>query len=124
MKKSLTIVLVVVAVLGVVLVSYGQSDNQSSSKNSTGLQKTVSVVTNNNTASTSTVSAGISSTEAKKIAASYIKMDGATAGTPKLVKQDGKLLYVVPVMINGKTAGEIDIDAQTGQNLGGAGGAP
>lgn len=124
MKKTLAVILVMVAVLGVALVSYGQFNNQNSSKNSTGLQKTVNVVTNNTTASTKNAGARISSAEAKKIAASFIKMDGATAGTPKLVKQDGKLLYVVPVMINGKTAGEIDIDAQTGQNLGGAGGAP
>lgn len=124
MKKSLTVILVVVAVLGVIFISYGQAYNQNSSKNTTGLQKTVSVASNNTTVTTNNKGARISSAEAKKIAASYIKVYGATAGNPKLIKQDGKLLYVVPVVINGKTAGEIDIDAQTGQNLGGAGGAP
>jgi len=44
------------------------------------------------------------------------------AGTPKLVKQDKRLVYIVPIMENGKNVGEIDIDAETGANLGGAGG--
>jgi hypothetical protein len=55
---------------------------------------------------------------------SYIQVSDATAGIPNLVNQSGKLVYIVPVIINGKNVGEIDIDAQNGQNLGGAGGAP
>lgn len=51
-------------------------------------------------------------------------MSNATAGTPSLVKQDNKMVYVVPVIDNGNNVGEIDIDAQTGANLGGAGGSP
>ena len=64
----------------------------------------------------------ISSAEAKKIAAQYIEQAGATPGTPDLVTQDGKKVYIVPVMINNTIMGEIDIDAQDGYNLGGAGG--
>lgn len=124
MRKSLLVILVVVAVLGVVFVSYGQANNQNSNINTTGPQNTVSVVSNNITASSNNTGTKISPGESKKIAASYIETTGAKAGTPKLVKQNGKLLYIVPVLINGKTAGEIDIDAYTGQNLGGAGGAP
>ena len=66
----------------------------------------------------------ISPVEAQKIAATYISVPNAKAGTPKLLNQNGKLLYIVPVVINNANVGEIDIDAQTGKNLGGAGGAP
>ncbi|HEX3013500.1 MAG TPA: PepSY domain-containing protein [Methanobacterium sp.] len=66
----------------------------------------------------------ISSAEAKKIAQKYIEEPGATAGTPKLSKIDGEYVYIVPVIENGKNVGEIDIDAATGKNVGGAGGAP
>jgi hypothetical protein len=33
-------------------------------------------------------------------------------------------VYIVPVIDNGTTVGEITIDAITGENLGGAGGSP
>jgi uncharacterized membrane protein YkoI len=66
----------------------------------------------------------ITPAEAQKIANKYIEVSNATAGTPNLVKQSGKLVYIVPVVSNGINVGEIDIDAQTGKNLGGAGGAP
>ena len=64
----------------------------------------------------------ISSSEAKKIASKYIEEAGATADTPQLINQEGKMIYIVPIMYNGQSAGEIDIDAKTGENLGGAGG--
>ena len=66
----------------------------------------------------------ISSSEAKSIAQKYIKQEGATAGTPRLVTLNGKRVYIVPVEINGQAVGEIYIDPVTGENLGGAGGAP
>jgi len=66
----------------------------------------------------------ISASQAKSIAQKSIGHPGATTGTPKLTTMDGKKVYVVPVIDNGKTAGEIWIDAQTGENIGGAGGAP
>lgn len=66
----------------------------------------------------------ISATKAKSIAQKYIEQPGATAGTPKLTTMDGTQVYIVPVIYNDKQAGEIWIDAQTGKNVGGAGGAP
>ncbi len=66
----------------------------------------------------------ISSSEAKSIAQKSILQEGATAGTPKLITSGGKKIYLVPIIMNGKQVGEIYIDPQTGENLGGAGGAP
>lgn len=66
----------------------------------------------------------ISSSEAKYIAQDFIEEPGAVAGTPKLVKMNDNLTYVVPVILNGETVGEIYIDPETGKNVGGAGGAP
>jgi uncharacterized membrane protein YkoI len=60
--------------------------------------------------------------EVQKIAENYIKAPEATAGIPKLVKQDGKKVYVVPVVDHKQNVGEISIDAYSGKNLGGAGG--
>ena len=37
---------------------------------------------------------------------------------------DGRQIYVVPLYQNGNIVGEIEIDAVTGENIGGAGGAP
>jgi uncharacterized membrane protein YkoI len=58
------------------------------------------------------------------MAEKYIEEPGATAGTPELVKSKDKQIYLVPVIHNGKQVGEIEIDAVTGENLGGSGGAP
>ena len=66
----------------------------------------------------------ISPAQAKSIAQKSIAQEGATTGAPKLITMNGKKVYVVPVIDNGKTSGEIWIDAQTGENIGGAGGAP
>ncbi|MGB9978721.1 PepSY domain-containing protein [Methanobacterium sp.] len=67
----------------------------------------------------------ISTSEAKSIVQNkYIEQEGAKAGTPKLTTMNGKKVYVVPVIYNGEQSGEIWIDAQTGDNIGGAGGAP
>ena len=64
----------------------------------------------------------ISASEAKNIAKTYIEEPNATAGTPHLVEIDGQMIYVVPVIMDGKTVGQIEIDAYTGKNVGGAGG--
>lgn len=60
----------------------------------------------------------------KLLAKKFIKQHGASPGTPKLVKYNGKRVYIVPVIQNKIKVGEIDIDAKNGRNLGGAGGAP
>ncbi len=64
----------------------------------------------------------ISTVEAQEIASKYIEQAGATAGSPKLVTQEGKKVYIVPVIEKKKNVGEIDLDAHNGSNLGGAGG--
>lgn len=72
---------------------------------------------------TSAANVKISPEEAKNIAKKYINQSGATPGDPML-KTEGDKVYIVPVIINGNPAGEIIIDAQTGENKGGVGGAP
>ena len=94
------------------------SGNQQSSASS------VSTSTSPKTSASGSETVKISTSEAKTIAQKYILQDGATAGTPKLITSNGKKIYLVPVMMNGNQVGEIYIDAQTGKNLGGAGGAP
>jgi len=67
----------------------------------------------------------ISASQAKSIVQNnYIKQQGATAGTPKLTTMNGNQVWVVPINYNGQQVGEVWIDAQTGNNVGGAGGAP
>ena len=66
----------------------------------------------------------ISPKEAQKIAQKYIKEEGAVPGTPKLLKENGKKVYIVPVLDNQKNVGEIHLDAMNGKNLEGCGGAP
>ncbi len=60
--------------------------------------------------------------DAKNIAQKFIEEPGATAGEPMLKNDDGTQVYIVPIMHNNNIVGEILIDAQTGENLGGAGG--
>ncbi|WP_414469221.1 PepSY domain-containing protein [Methanobacterium sp. ACI-7] len=66
----------------------------------------------------------ISSSQAKSIAQKYIEEPGTNAGKPEKVNIGGKKTYVVPVESEGKTVGEIHVDPETGENVGGAGGAP
>ena len=66
----------------------------------------------------------ISPTAAKILAKKYIEQPGAVPGNPKLVKEDGKKVYIVTVIDKKKNVGEIYLDAHSGKNLGGAGGAP
>ncbi|MDP3013077.1 MAG: hypothetical protein Q8M92_02460 [Candidatus Subteraquimicrobiales bacterium] len=114
-KKSLFAVLVLLVV--VVGVS-GCLD----SKNSANTQTTGNNQVQNN--STTTNQTNITAAQAQQIAAKFIEEPGAVAGTPKLTTVNGKKIYIVPIILNGQTMGEIEIDAQSGANLGGAGGAP
>jgi len=66
----------------------------------------------------------VKTSDAQAIARKYIEEPGAVAGKPETYDIGGKTTYVVPVLIKGKTVGEIDIDPKTGKNVGGAGGAP
>lgn len=78
-----------------------------------------STSTDSNTSSPDTV---ISASQAMQIANSYIEEPGATAGTPRLIDNNGQKIYVVPVILNGSIVGQIQIDAITGGNVGGAAG--
>lgn len=66
----------------------------------------------------------VKTSDAQATARKYIEEPGAVAGKPETYDIGGKTTYVVPVLIKGKTVGEIDIDPKTGKNVGGAGGAP
>jgi uncharacterized membrane protein YkoI len=125
-KKSIIALIVIVAIVGVAFAANNLNIKNSTTKTSSINPENQINASNNNTATSHNkyTQNKISASEAQKIAKTYIKVSGATAGTPKLVNQSGKLVYIVPVIDNGKNVGEIDIDAKTGKNLGGAGGAP
>ena len=124
-------------------INNGKTTNTNGKINTAGTVNTVNGVVSHNTNSNNknipkTDSAGstskhdttyhlstvtlISPAEAQEIAAQYIEQAGATPGTPNIISQDGKKVYIVPVVLNNINVGEIDIDAQDGSNLGGAGG--
>jgi len=131
MKKIIVALMVEAAVSGLVYATYGNTGSSNIANNSTTLGSQQNQQINNTTqqpnSSTTTQTStktAISSAEAMKIANTYIEVSNATAGTPSLVSQDNRLVYIVPVVDNGTNVGEIDIDAITGKNLGGAGGAP
>lgn len=114
-KKSIIAVVAIVAAAALIFAAAGGAGNSNSSDQQ---QQTVS--DNSDTSDSTSSETKISSREAKNIAQKYIEEPGATAGTPTLSKN----VYTVPIILNGKNVGEISIDAQTGENLGGAGGAP
>ena len=60
--------------------------------------------------------------EAKSIVQQNILVPGFKAGTPNLTTLDGKIVYYVPIVNGTSQAGEMYIDAQTGDILEGAGG--
>lgn len=122
MKKILVALVIVVAVCGLVFATIGNSNNKNTANNSTNTEQNQIQSTDNTTGNSTQMK--ISSAEAQKIASQYIEVSTATAGTPTLVSQDNNLVYIVPVLDNGTTVGEITIDAITGENLGGAGGSP
>ena len=132
--RAIMVIIVLVALSGVMIAAFGFSDNntskptnQQSVSNSTNLNP-VSNSTANNILVTKKTKNGVDNLltpmEAKLISEKYILETGVTAGNPELVTENGKKVYVVPVIENKTNVGEIDIDAHTGKNLGGAGGAP
>lgn len=133
MKKIIVAIMVVAAVSGLVFATYVNTSNNHTTNNTTTpvtqqtqqINNTTLKNTNNEATTTSAnTKTAISSAEAMKIANTYIEVSNATAGTPSLVNQNNRMVYIVPVIDNGTNVGEIDIDAQTGANLGGAGGSP
>ncbi|MGV8143769.1 MAG: PepSY domain-containing protein [Methanothermobacter sp.] len=119
--------LVMIVVVGVAIyagTAQVEPKNQSDIINNTVLTNTdnnISQVKVNNSENIQ-VKTMISASEAKSIAEKYIEEPNATAGTPRLVEIEGQMIYVVPVMMNGENVGQIEIDAYTGENVGGAGG--
>ena len=124
-KKLVVTVVVLVAIVGIAFAAYSNTNTKNSANtiNSTSPEKVNVNVIKNTTSNTDKTQSNISPAKAQAIAKTYIEVSGATAGTPKLQNQDGTLVYIVPVINNNSTVGEIDIDAKTGKNLGGAGGA-
>ncbi len=113
MNKSVISLIAILVLL--VSISGCISDNQTTNNTS---NQTVQQNTSQN------YNVKISSTEAKNIAQKSIEQPGATAGEPMLKNDGGQQVYIVPIMQNNNIVGEIIIDAQTGENQGGAGGAP
>jgi non-ribosomal peptide synthetase component E (peptide arylation enzyme) len=134
MKKLIVTVVVIVAIIGIAFAAYSNSNSKNPTVNNTPTTTTSTNnvnVSNNTPINTSTATtsnktqSNISPAAAQKLATKYIETSGVTAGTPKLITQGSTQVYVVPLIdANNTTVGEIDIDAKTGKNLGGAGGAP
>ena len=139
--KALLFVTVLIALSGVTIVALSISNVNSSKQVNQQLYQSVSnpisvqaaakdlnLVSAHSSKSTLKIHGSrghvLSVSTVKKLAKKFIKQRGASPGTPKLVKYDGRKVYIVPVIQNRKKVGEIDIDAKNGKNLGGAGGAP
>ena len=126
-KKSIIAMVIIIAGIGLVFAAYGGTGNNNPPTSSSNQQKQTSsgdLTSKSNTATENENSNIISASEAKEIAQKYIEVSTATPGTPKLIKSGETMIYVVPVIDNGQVVGEIEINAQTGENVGGAGGAP
>lgn len=96
---------------------------------SVSLQNQTDTITNSNNKNLNANTKASSKTDVKasdsrSIAQKYIEEPGAVAGKPERTDIGGQSTDVVPVLLNGKRVGEIDIDPKTGKNVGGAGGAP
>ena len=116
------VMLTVVTVVALALVASGIPEDDS---NQLRKEELAAMDTNNTTNSsnkTNNLKNIISPAKAQEIAEKFIKEPGATAGIPKWDESNGKMVYIVPVVINGTNVGEITINALTGENMGGAGG--
>ena len=119
-KKGIIALVAIIAAIGLVFAAYGDGENDTSNE-SESLQQPANDNSSENTSTDTTI---LPASQAKKLAGQYIEEPGATAGTPELVTSGNKKIYLVPVIYNGEQVGEIEIDAVTGENLGGSGGAP
>ncbi|NYB52597.1 MAG: PepSY domain-containing protein [Methanobacteriaceae archaeon] len=116
--------LAIMALLVLMVMTSGCTDNKNTNTtNNQNISNQNQNKTTNNTNNT-TGSSIKSPEEAKTIAMQYVNEPGVTAGTPVLNTVNGRQIYVVPLYKNGQAVGEIELDAKTGENLGGAGGAP
>ena len=122
MIKKSTVALLALIVLMVVV--SGCTTNTNNTQNNTQNMSNHSNNNSNNANNTTNSTNLISPEKAKSIAQQYVEEPGVTTGTPVLQTVNGTKVYTVPLIQNGQTVGEIEIDAVTGENLGGAGGAP
>lgn len=131
-KKPIATIIVIIIILAAGALVFSTYTNHTNPTNTSNLEKQQPSLndsnTSNNTNSIKTSSEKAKKTkimspaEAKMLAQKkYIEEPGYTAGTPELSKEDGKYIYTVPIIKKGKKVGFIDIDAQTGESLGGAG---
>jgi uncharacterized membrane protein YkoI len=124
MIKKSTVALLALIVL-MVIVSGCTTNTNTTQNNTQNMSNQSNNNSNNNNTNNTTNSTNLISPEkAKSIAQQYIEEPGVTTGTPVLQTFNGKKVYVVPLVQNGQNVGEIEINAVTGENLGGAGGAP
>ncbi|MGA2676770.1 MAG: PepSY domain-containing protein [Methanobacterium sp.] len=133
--KSIIAIILVAALIGIGYAAHASAQDNNNITNQTPTQNitnnntttpnntTTTTVATNNSQNTESSQNLISSAEAQSIAQTYIIQPNAQAGTPILKEINGEQIYTVPVILNGNNVGEIDIDAQTGKNVGGAGGA-
>lgn len=119
-KKGIIALVAIIAAVGLVFAAYGDGEEDTSNEPES-LQQPDHEHSSENTSTDTTI---IPASQARKMAGQYIEEPGATAGTPELITSGNKKIYLVPVIYNGKKVGEIEIDAVTGENLGGSGGAP
>lgn len=122
-KPTLAILALIIVVVVAAGIYAGFNQLTPNNQNNSDI-KQINNTSQTNTSQNETGQNMISAQEAQNIAQQYIEEPNATAGTPRLVEEDGKKIYIVPVLINGSSVGQIEIDAYTGKNLGGAGGAP
>lgn len=120
-NKSMIVIVAVVAIMVIGIAAYG-SAGKLNSTNQTKQNLSDNINNSVPTNSQATEQSIISASEAQSIAQKYIEEPGAKAGTPNLAEENGQKIYIVPVILNGQTVGEIHIDAITGNNVGGAGG--
>jgi uncharacterized membrane protein YkoI len=119
-KKAIIALVAIVAAVGLVFAAYGDGEDNTRNDSKSLDQPDAE----NSSENTSTDTTLIPASQAKKMAGQYIEEPGATAGTPELVRSGNQKVYLVPVILNGEQVGEIEIDAVTGENRGGSGGAP
>jgi uncharacterized membrane protein YkoI len=99
----------------------GTSTTSSGSSSSSGTSSSSSSSGQSQTG-TGGSSVQISAIDAQSIAQKVIEEPGASAGNPTLETIQGEKVYIVPVMVNQKKVGYIEIDPKTGEVIGGAGG--
>ena len=116
------VMLTVVTVVALALVASGIPEDDSKQLKKEELAAMDTNNTTNSSNKTKNIKNIISPAEAQEIAEKFIKEPGATPGIPKWDEEDGEMVYIVPVVINGTSVGEITINALTGENMGGAGG--